>query len=110
MQIDKLRGKQLDQFFDAILQLQTREECYRFFDDVATMNEINSLSQRLQVAKMLYEGKTYTIIEEETKASTATISRVRRCLDYGIEGYEVVLQRITQSRTYEIVAFLVCFI
>ncbi|HLR53961.1 MAG TPA: YerC/YecD family TrpR-related protein [Pseudogracilibacillus sp.] len=97
MQIDKLRGKQLDQFFDAILQLQTREECYRFFDDVATMNEINSLSQRLQVAKMLYEGKTYTIIEEETKASTATISRVRRCLDYGSEGYEVVLQRITEA-------------
>lgn len=97
MQIDKLRGKQLDQFFDAILQLQTREECYRFFDDVATMNEINSLSQRLQVAKMLYEGKTYTIIEEETKASTATISRVRRCLDYGSEGYEVVLRRITEA-------------
>src|SRR5699024_12830328 len=110
MQIDKLRGKQLDQFFDAILQLQTREECYRFFDDVATMNEINSLSQRLQVAKMLYEGKTYTIIEEETKASTATISRVRRCLDYGSEGYEVVLDRITEAGTYEIVAFLVCFI
>src|SRR5699024_12190917 len=99
MQIDKLRGKQLDQFFDAILQLQTREECYRFFDDVATMNEINSLSQRLQVAKMLYEGKTYTIIEEETKASTATISRVRRCLDYGSEGYEVVLQRITDRKS-----------
>ncbi|HLQ96255.1 MAG TPA: YerC/YecD family TrpR-related protein [Pseudogracilibacillus sp.] len=97
MQIDKLRGKQLDQFFDAILQLQSREECYRFFDDVATMNEINSLSQRLQVAKMLYEGKTYNTIEEETKASTATISRVRRCLDYGSEGYHTVLQRITEA-------------
>lgn len=97
MQIDKLRGQQLDQFFDAILQLQSREECYRFFDDVATMNEINSLSQRLQVAKMLYEGKTYNTIEEETKASTATISRVRRCLDYGSEGYHTVLQRITEA-------------
>src|SRR5699024_349362 len=97
MQIDKLRGKQLDQFFDAILQLQTREECYRFFDDVATMNEINSLSQRLQVAKMLYEVKTYTIIEEETKAYTATNSRVLRSLDYRSEGYEVVLQRIKEA-------------
>lgn len=95
LQIDKLRGKQLDQFFDGILQLKTREECYRFFDDVATMNEINSLSQRLQVAKMLHEGHTYNEIEKETKASTATISRVRRCLDYGSNGYETVLSRLT---------------
>ena len=95
VQIDKLRGEQLDQFFDAILQLQTREECYHFFDDVATMNEIHSVSQRLHVAKMLYEGKTYNAIEEETKASTATISRVRRCLDYGSDGYRTVLTRLT---------------
>lgn len=94
MQIDKLRGKQLDQFFDAILQLKNREECYRFFDDVATMNEIQSLSQRLQVAKMLQEGHTYNEIEKDTKASTATISRVRRCLDYGSEGYSTVFERM----------------
>ncbi len=94
MQIDKLRGQQLDQLFDAILSLENREECYRLFDDLATMNEIQSLGQRLQVAKMLREGATYSAIEEETKASTATISRVRRCIDYGSDGYELVLNRI----------------
>src|SRR5690625_3090525 len=97
MQIDKLRGKQLDQFFDAVLSLKTREECYQFFDDVATMNEVQSLSQRLHVAKMLNEGNTYNEIEQETKASTATISRVRRCLDYGSGGYETVLKRIKKK-------------
>ena len=96
LQIDKLRGEQLDQLFDAILSLKTREECYQFFDDVATMNEIRSLSQRLQVAKMLNEGSTYNAIEKQTKASTATISRVRRCLDYGSGGYETVLKRINK--------------
>lgn len=94
MQIDKLRGKQLDQLFDAILTLEDREECYRLFDDLATMNEIQSLGQRFQVAKMLREGATYNAIEEETKASTATISRVRRCIDYGSDGYATVLDRL----------------
>lgn len=94
MQIDKLRGEQLDQLFDAILSLETREECYRFFDDVATMNEIHALSQRLQVAKMLRDGNTYNEIEQKTKASTATISRVRRSLDYGSDGYATALGRM----------------
>lgn len=94
MQIDKLRGKQVDQLFDAILSLKDREECYRFFDDIATMSEVHSLSQRLQVAKMLTQGYTYNEIEKETKASTATISRVRRCLNFGSDGYELVLNRI----------------
>ncbi|MCT1903548.1 YerC/YecD family TrpR-related protein [Oceanobacillus sojae] len=94
MQIDRLRGEQLDQLFDAILSLDTREECYQFFDDIATMSEIQSLSQRLQVAKMLTEGKTYSAIEQETKASTATISRVRRCINYGSDGYNLVLGRL----------------
>jgi len=94
LQIDKLRGEQLDQLFDAILSLKTREECYRFFDDVATMNEIHALSQRLQVAKMLRDGNTYNEIEQETKASTATISRVRRSLDYGSDGYATALGRM----------------
>lgn len=96
MQIDRLRGKQLDQLFDAILSLENREECYRLFDDLATMNEVQSLGQRLQVAKMLREGATYSAIEEDTNASTATISRVRRCIDYGSEGYELVLDRIEE--------------
>lgn len=94
LQIDKLRSKQLDQLFDAILSLKTREECYKFFDDVATMNEVQALSQRFQVAKMLSEGKTYNEIERTTNASTATISRVRRCLDYGSGGYEMVINRL----------------
>ncbi|TMN22785.1 hypothetical protein FH966_07620 [Lentibacillus cibarius] len=94
MQIDKLRGKQLDQLFDAILSLEDSEECYKFFDDIATMSEINALAQRLQVAKMLREGHTYSAIEEETNASTATISRVRRCINYGSDGYKIVLDRI----------------
>ncbi|TQS71901.1 hypothetical protein DX933_15090 [Ornithinibacillus gellani] len=97
MQIDKLRGKQLDQLFEAILSLQDIEECYRFFDDIATMSEIQSLSQRLQVAKMLREGLTYSVIEKETKASTATISRVRRCIDYGSDGYGMVLDRMQDN-------------
>jgi len=94
MQIDKLRGKQLDELFEAILSLETREECYQLFDDLATMNEITALTQRFQVAKMLTEGHTYSSIERETKASTATISRVRRCIDYGSGGYSKVLGRL----------------
>ncbi|WP_010529615.1 YerC/YecD family TrpR-related protein [Lentibacillus jeotgali] len=94
MQIDKLRGEQLDQLFDAILSLKDREECYKFFDDIATMSEVHSIAQRLQVAKMLTEGYTYNFIEEETSASTATISRVRRCINYGSDGYKIVLDRL----------------
>ena len=97
MQIDKLRGKQLDQLFDAVLSLETREDCYRFFDDVATMNEVQALAQRLQVAKMLHDGNTYNEIEKETKASTATISRVRRCFEYGSGGYESVLKHLNKE-------------
>lgn len=98
MQIDKLRGEQLDELFDAILSLKDREECYRFFDDIATITEIQSLTQRLQVAKMLDEGRTYNAIAKETKASTTTISRVKRCLDYGNDGYRIVLDRLKEQR------------
>ncbi|RHW32477.1 hypothetical protein D1B31_21380 [Neobacillus notoginsengisoli] len=94
MQINKLRGKGLDQLFEAILTLKDLEECYRFFDDLCTVNEIQSLSQRLEVARMLREGKTYHKIEGETGASTATISRVKRCLNYGNDAYEMVLDRL----------------
>ena len=76
MQINKLRGKALDQLFQAVLSLKDLEECYRFFDDLCTINEIQSLAQRLEVARMLREGKTYHKIETDTGASTATISRV----------------------------------
>lgn len=98
MQIEKLRGKELDQLFDAILTLKDREECYRFFDDLCTINEIQSLSQRLEVARMLREGKTYHKIESETGASTATISRVKRCLNFGNDTYEMVLDRVEEEK------------
>ncbi|MBU9721262.1 MULTISPECIES: YerC/YecD family TrpR-related protein [Bacillaceae] len=94
MQIDKLRGKELDQLFNAILNLRDLEECYQFFDDLCTMNEIQSLAQRLEVARMLMEGYTYQRIEKDTGASTATISRVKRCINYGNDGYQMTLERV----------------
>ncbi|MFZ3591183.1 YerC/YecD family TrpR-related protein [Bacillus sp. DJP31] len=94
MQIEKLRGKELDQLFKAVLSLNDLEECYRFFDDLCTVNEIQSLSQRLEVARMLRDGLTYHKIEAETGASTATISRVKRCLNYGNDAYQMALERL----------------
>ena len=87
-------GHQMDEFYDAILMLKTREECYKFFSDICTIREINSISQRLQVAKLLKIRKTYNEIEEETGASTATISRVNRALHYGADGYDIVLKEL----------------
>ncbi|MBM7650182.1 TrpR-related protein YerC/YecD [Bacillus ectoiniformans] len=97
MQIEKLRGKELDQLFKAVLSLRDLDECYRFFDDLCTVNEIQSLAQRLEVARMLQEGKTYHKIETETGASTATISRVKRCLNYGNDAYKEVLDRVKEE-------------
>lgn len=97
LQLDKLRGEELDQLFQAILKLKTLEDCYIFFDDLCTVNEIKSLAQRLEVAKMLRQGYTYHKIETETGASTATISRVKRCLNYGNDGYTLVLDRIEEE-------------
>ena len=101
MQIEKLRGKELDQLFNAVLSLNNLEECYRFFDDLCTVNEIQSLAQRLEVARMLKEGNTYHIIETETGASTATISRVKRCLNYGNDAYEMALERVKKEQAPE---------
>lgn len=97
MQIKKLKGKELDQLFLSILSLRDLDECYRFFEDLCTINELQSLSQRLEVARMLREGNTYHKIETETGASTATISRVKRCLNYGNDAYELVLDRIKEK-------------
>lgn len=94
MQVDKIRGPQTDQLIDAILALKDREEAYRFFDDLATISEIQSLSQRFEVARMLRLKKTYEKIKNETGASTATISRVRRCLNYGNDAYDEMLERL----------------
>ena len=90
----KLRTDAVNLFFDAILRLEDREECYRFFEDVCTINEILSFSQRFEVAKMLREHRTYLEITEKTGASTATISRVNRSLNYGNDGYDMAFSRL----------------
>lgn len=90
----KIKSKELDYFFNAILNLKNIEECYKFFEDVSTITELKALCQRLQVAKMLREKKTYIEIGEVTGASTATISRVNRCLNYGSDGYNTILDRL----------------
>ncbi|MDO4582244.1 MAG: YerC/YecD family TrpR-related protein [Bacillota bacterium] len=90
----KFQCDSVDDLFNAILQLQTLEECYSFFDDLATVPEIKSLAQRLQVAKMLLQNDTYTEISKTTGASTATISRVKNSLYYGSDGYKMILKRI----------------
>ena len=92
----KLKDESVDKLFEAILLLQNVEECYRFFEDICTVSEIKSLAQRLEVAKMLMENKTYTLISNLTGASTATISRVKRSLDYGADGYRLVLERLRE--------------
>lgn len=90
----KIKTDAVDYLFAAILSLKDKEECYKFFEDICTVNELLSLSQRFEVAKMLREQKTYLEIAEKTGASTATISRVNRCLKYGSDGYAVVLERL----------------
>ncbi len=92
-----VRTPEVDDLCDAILSLQTREECYRFFQDVCTVNELTSLSQRFAVAKMLKEKRTYLEIAQMTGASTATISRVNRALIYGSDGYTIVLDRLGKN-------------
>ena len=82
-----------DDFFEAVLKLETKEECAKFFDDLCTMQELEAISQRLEVAMLLKDGKQYREITEKTGASTATISRVSKCLRYGGGGYEIVLNR-----------------
>lgn len=95
----KIKDEAIDKLFEAILTLKNVEECYAFFEDVCTVNEIKALAQRLEVAKMLEEKMTYQEIQQETHASTATISRVNRCLSYGSDGYKLILQRIGNKRT-----------
>ena len=86
----KIHTEAVDHLFEAILSLKDKEECYTFFEDVCTINELMSLSQRFEVARMLRQKKTYLEISEKTGASTATISRVNRSLTYGNDGYEMV--------------------
>ncbi len=97
MSESKLKNKETDALCDAFLLLKTREDCYKFFEDLMTIKEIQSFAQRWQVARMLDEGKTYAEIEQATKASTATISRINKCLSYGADGYTSILERMKKS-------------
>lgn len=90
----KLKDPLTDQLFQAILLLKNEEECYQFFEDIATISELKALAQRMEVARMLQAGHIYDDIVERTGASTATISRVKRCLNYGADGYKLVLARL----------------
>ena len=94
----KLQSEEADHLFEAILSLQSVEECYRFFEDLCTVTELHALSQRMEVAALLSRGETYTAIAEKTGASTATISRVNRCLVYGSDGYRDALSRLKKSK------------
>ena len=94
---NKIKSESTDKLFDAILTLKNKEECYSFFEDLCTVNEIISLSQRFAVAQMLKEKKTYLDIAEKTGASTATISRVNRSLIYGCDGYDMVFKRMNKE-------------
>lgn len=93
----KLKTDAVDQLFDAILCLKDRDECYNFFEDLCTVNELLSLSQRFEVASMLRNNNTYLEIADKTGASTATISRVNRSLNYGNDGYDMILERLNHQ-------------
>ncbi len=97
----KYKSKQLDELFEAILLLKTKDDCYKFFEDACTVRELNSIAQRLEVAKLLMIRKTYNEIEKETGASTATISRVNRSLHYGADGYDLVLDHLIAKNRSE---------
>lgn len=94
---DKLKNEHTDFFYRAILSLQTVEECYNFFEDVCTVSEIQAMAQRIYVARLLERGQTYQEISAETGASTATISRINKCLEYGTDGYKTVLGRLKEN-------------
>lgn len=96
-----IRTEAVDALFEAVMCLKSKEECYLFFEDVCTVNELLSLSQRFEVARMLKEKRTYLEIAEKTGASTATISRVNRSLNYGNDGYDMVLKRMQQHDSRE---------
>jgi TrpR-related protein YerC/YecD len=95
----KIKTDSVDHLFDAILCLESKQECYDFFEDLCTVNELLSLSQRFEVATMLRDKKTYLEIAEKTGASTATISRVNRSWNYGTDGYELIFERMNDKKS-----------
>ncbi len=92
----RMKSEEVDHLYDAILSLRTREDCYRFFDDLCTVGEIQVMAQRWRVARMLQEGETFSAINQKTGVSSATITRVRRCLVYGADGYAQAIQRLKE--------------
>ncbi len=91
------RNEQTDRLIKAILNLQNEQECYDFFEDLCTIKEIQDMSQRLEAAKRLYDGENYLAISREIGISTATISRVSRCLNYGNGGYKTAIERMNED-------------
>ena len=98
----QIRSEEMDRLLEGILCLENKEEAYQFFEDLCTVNELVSLCQRVAVAGMLREEKTYLDIAEQTGASTATISRVNRALNYGNDGYDMVIRRLEQNEDAKI--------
>lgn len=90
--------KQIDELFEAILTLKSVEECYAFFEDACTIKEIIEIAQRLKVAKLLDAGTSYLTVSKEVGVSTATISRVSKCLEYGNGGYKMVMERVKEEK------------
>ncbi len=93
----KVEKEEIDKLFEAILLLKTKEDCYRFFDDLCTINELEAFGQRLEVAKMLFSKMTYQEIEKETGISAATISKISKSFSFGPGGYEMIIKRLTNE-------------
>ena len=94
---EKLKNEHTDSFYNAVLNLRSLEECYNFFEDICTVAEIQAMAQRFHVARLLEEGRTYQEISAATGASTATISRINKCLEYGTDGYKTALGRLKEN-------------
>ncbi len=97
--LKNINSDNLDNLFKAILELKTVDECYSFFEDLCTISELKSMSQRMEVALMLRDKRVYTDIADKTGASTATISRVNRCINYGQDGYNLVIDRLKNKES-----------
>ena len=94
----RMKSEMVDHLYEAVLSLKDKEDCYRFFDDLCTVGEIQVMAQRWMVARMLHEGETFSAINEKTGVSSATITRVRRCLVYGADGYARVIERLADNQ------------
>jgi TrpR-related protein YerC/YecD len=95
----KFKDHETELLFNAILSLETKEDCYRFFEDLCTVGELKAIAQRFFIAKLLSENHTYQEIEKRTKTSTATISRINRCLKYGADGYKNVIAKMNEQNS-----------